>query len=187
MMKKTLFCLIALLCTAGGIQAQKGIPSGMRMEITTSERDNAQYSLFTYRDDDSTFGYYLGLGRTSGEFAIGSGKTSFTIADVRETCLWLGATADDAFAMLDTILSLYGTEAGTTMEFASRATGGAERLADRTVTTCVVEKKLLGGKRLLFTFASGKRQRAVHLDKSVVKELRFGLKTDLKLHPKQHR
>ncbi|MBR5092280.1 MAG: hypothetical protein IKX32_02260 [Bacteroidales bacterium] len=188
-MKNTfrILALAAMMVAASGIQAQKTFPAGIRMEVAESGRDNAQYTIFTYMDSDSTFGYYLSLGGTSEIFSMSGGNTNFSIADTRETCLWLGSTADEAFAMLDTLLSLYDKEVGTMVEFESRTTGGAEGLTDRTVTPCVVEKKLLGGKRLLFTFTSGRRQCGVYLTKSVIKELRFGLKTSRKLNPKLHR
>lgn len=188
-MKNTfrILALAAMMVAASGIQAQKTFPVGMRMEVAESGRDNAQYTLFTYMDSDSTFGYYLSLGGSNEIFSMSGGNTNFSIADARETCLWLGATADEAFAMLDSLLSLYNKEVGTTTEFESRTTAGAERLTDRTITTCVVDKKLLGGKRLLFTFTSGRLQCGVYLPKSVIKELRFGLKTNRKLNPKMHR
>ena len=90
-------------------------------------------------------------------------------------------------AALDTILAMYDMEVGTVREFQGRTTTGAGRLAEQNVAKCEVMKRLIGGNRLLFSFASGKYQCGVYLTKGVVKQLRFGLKTNMKLNPKLHR
>ena len=84
-------------------------------------------------------------------------------------------------------MDLFDKDLDTTVEFKGRATTSGERLGEPNVTTCVVQKKPLGGKRLAFIFPFGKRQAHTYISKSVLKELRFGLKMDKKLHPKQHR
>ena len=187
MMKILLVILLLALTIAPNVRAQKDSPVGMRMEISESGRDNCSYSLFTYKDEDGTFGYYLSLGGGNLMLSITSDNSEFSISDFRETCLWLGATADEAFAMLDTLLALYDKEVGTVKEFRGRTTAGADYLTDVNSNTCIVKKKLLGGRRLQFSFVSGRYTCEIYLPKSVVKELRFGLKTHIKLHPKQHR
>lgn len=187
-MKKILL-LVALLMTATmGVQAQKDIPANLRVEVAEAEKDDADYSIFIYKDDDGTRGYYMSLGGTRQIFSISvNGVTDFSIADVFETCIWLGTTSDEAFATIDTLLSLFDMEAGTERVFEGRTTNGAGLLTDPNIANCKVMKRLIGGKRLLFEFASGKYQCGVYLTKGVVKNLRFGLKTNMKLNPKLHR
>ncbi len=187
-MKKILL-LVALLMTATiGVQAQKDIPANLRVEVAEAEKDDADYSIFIYKDDNGTQGYYMSLGGTSQLFSISiGGFNDLSIEDVFETCLWLGNTTDEVFAALDTILAMYDMEVGTVREFQGRTTTGAGRLAEQNVAKCEVMKRLIGGNRLLFSFVSGKYQCGVYLTKGVVKQLRFGLKTNMKLNPKLHR
>ena len=179
-MKKILLLVALLLTATMGVQAQKDIPANLRVEVAEAEKDDADYSIFIYKDDNGTQGYYMSLGGTSQLFSI-------SIEDVFETCLWLGNTTDEVFAALDTILAMYDMEVGTVREFQGRTTTGAGRLAEQNVAKCEVMKRLIGGNRLLFSFASGKYQCGVYLTKGVVKQLRFGLKTNMKLNPKLHR
>lgn len=170
-----------------GAKAQN-IPVGMRMEIAESESDKGEYSIFTYMDEDGTFGYYLGLGRVTHLLGlIRDDITDAAFDDIKETCICLGATSDEAFATLDAILDLFDKDVDTTMEFKGRASTGSERLGEPNTSTCVVQKKPLGGKRLEFLFNTSKHQAKTYLTKSVVKELRMEFKIDKKLHPKQHR
>lgn len=181
--------LLMFVLTPISVSAQKQ-PAGIRVEVSEAETDKTQYSIFTYKDTDSddSFGYYLALGRVTPILgAIRDDITDMSFDDIRETCICLGSTSDEAFATLDAILALYGKDEGTTAEFQGRAATGGERLGAPNTTTCVVKKKLLGGKRLLFIFTSGRWQVGAYLSKSTVKELRLGLKIDKKLHPKQHR
>ena len=186
-MKKILLIVVAAMMATMNTQAQN-IPVGMRMECAESETDNSEYSIFTYKDDDETFGYYLGLGRVINYVSIFRDDiTDMSFSDIKETCIWLGTTYDEALATLGDILDLYSKDVDTTVEFRGRAATGSDRLGEPNTSTCIVQKKPLGGKRLLFQFTCGKRQAQTYLSKSVVKELRMGLKIDKKLHPKQHR
>ena len=187
-MKRIFIMVVAALMATLSAQAQKDIPANMRIEVSEVESDNAAYTIFTYKDDDGTFGYYLSLGGSAEIFSISYNDVSdFSIADARETCILLGATAADAFAMLDSLQEMCNKEAGTVREFPGRTTAGAEQLTTPNTTRCEVKKRLIGSNRLLFTFTSGKRQCGIYLTKGVIKQLRFGLKTDMKLHPKMHR
>ena len=188
-MKKYILLAVTAIMATWSLQAQqKEIPANIRLEVAEASNDNAEYSIFIYKDDDGTIGYYLCLGGSGGGFAIESNNsTTFSVQDIRETCLWLGATTEEVFASIDTLLALYDKEPGTTREFRGRTTNGAERLTDQNSTRCEVKKKLLGGKRLLFSYTSGKYQCGVYLSKGIVKQLRFGLKTNIKLDPKLHR
>ena len=186
-MKKCLMIIAATMMAAMSASAQN-IPAGMRMEVAEAETDNSEYSIFTYKDDDETFGYYLGLGRVINYVSIFRDDiTDMAFEDIKETCIWLGATYDEAYATLDDILDLFGKDVDTTVEFKGRAATGGDRLGEPNTSVCVVQKKPLGGKRLLFRFNCGKRQAETYLGKTVVKELRMELKLDKKLHPKQHR
>lgn len=187
-MKKIILLVAFTIVATIGAQAQKDIPANLRVEVAEAEKDNAEYSIFIYKDNDESTGYYMSLGGKSQLFSMSfNGGNEFSIADVFETCLWLGSTTDEVFASLDNLLAMYDMEAGTMKEFQGRSTSGAERLAEPNVVTCMVQKRLIGGKRLLFSFNSGKYQCGVYLTKGVVKQLRFGLKANMKLNPKLHR
>lgn len=186
-MKKNLMMALVAMIAVVNVSAQN-IPAGMRMEIGDSERDKSEYSLFSYKDEDGTFGYYLSLGRVTKILgAIRDDITDMSFDDIRETSLYLGATTDEAFATFDNILALYDKDLGTSVEFQGRAITGSGRLGEPTTSLCVVRKNVIGSKRLQFIFTSGKRQVETYLPKSVVKDLRTDLKIDKKLHPKQHR
>ena len=186
-MYKILLTFVFAMMVTMSVQAQN-IPTGMRMEVAEAETDNSEYSIFTYKDDDETFGYYLGLGRVINYVSIfRDDVTDMSFEDIKETCICLGSTYDEAMATLGDILDLFNKDVETVVEFKGRAATGADRLGEPNTSTCIVQKKPLGGKRLLFQFTCGKRQAQTYLTKSVVKELRLGLKMDKKLHPKQHR
>lgn len=185
--QKILLMVAVSMMTTATVNAQN-IPVGMRIEVAEVEQNNNEYSIFTYKDDDESFGYYLGLGHV---FHISElfldNPTDMAFDHIDETCIWLGATADEAFATLDSILVLFDKEVDTKVEFRGRASTGSGRLGKPNATTCVVTKKMLGGKRLLFLFVSGKNQAETYLSKLAVKQLRMSFKVDRKLHPKQHR
>lgn len=186
-MKRFLLMAVVAMMTIMSARAQKQ-PAGMRMEVAESERDKSEYTIFTYMDDDETFGYYLGLGRVTELLSIFRDDiTDMSVANIRETCIWLGATSDEAFATIDTLLALFDREVDTTVEFRGRAATDSDRLGESNISTCIVKKKTVGGKRLLFIFACGKHEAHTYLTKSVLKELRTEFKLDKKLHPKQHR
>lgn len=187
-MKKLMVAAIGFT-VALNVNAQKAVV-GMRMEVAEAETTNSSFTIFTYKDsdDDSSFGYYLGLGR---EFHLSEiTETTDIIGNldlISETCISLGSTYDEAYATLDSILVLYDKDVDTAVRFPARASTGGERLGKPSTATCVVKKKPLLGKRLLFQFVSGRHQAETYLSKTVVKELRMGMKFDKKLHPKQHR
>ena len=60
--------MILLLCaiTMGTAYAQNQ-PVDMRVEVTETEFDDDEYTIFTYKDSeaDDSFGYYLSLGRVT--------------------------------------------------------------------------------------------------------------------------
>lgn len=186
-MKKYLLIGIALVMAIVDVQAQKKQPANIRMEIIDLETDNSEYSIFTYKDNDDTFGYYLSLGKvTKGLGAIRSDIIDMSFDSIKETCISLGSTYDEALATIDTILALFDQDFETTKEFQGRASTGSERLGEPNTTTCIVKKKPLGGKRLLFLFTCGNKQAEAYLSKSALKDLRTNLKLDKKLHPKHY-
>ena len=161
----------------------KDIPAGMRIGIAEAGNDDNEISLFTYKDEDGTMGYYLGLGK---EFNINEklgieilGGT-LSISDIDEVCLCLGSTADEAMDSLDGLLSAFDKDVDAAAELPARMSTGSERLGDPTTIMCVVKKKFLKGKFLRFYFVSGKHNAEVDLGKSTVKFLRKGLERDMK-------
>lgn len=179
--------VITAIMAMTDIQAQN-IPVGMRMEIAESEQDHAEYTIFSYKDDENTFGYYLSLGRVTHLLGlIRDDITDAAFDDIKEGCIFLGATSDEAFATLEAMIDFLDEDPETTREFQGRAATGGERLGVTSTSTCVVKKKPLGGKRLQFIFPYGERQAAVYITKSIIKELRNEFKMDKRLHPKQHR
>lgn len=184
-MKKVLMMVVVAMMTTVNVMAQKQ-PAGIRMEVAEAETDKGEYSIFTYKDDDESFGYYLSLERVS-KFLGADEILGMQVDNIKETCIWLGATYDEANATLGTILDLFDKDVDATTEFQGRATTSGDRLGEPSITTCVVDKKPLGGKRLMFVFTYGKGKAHTYLSKTIVKELRAELKIDKKLHPKQHR
>ncbi|MBR4240107.1 MAG: hypothetical protein IKQ03_11985 [Prevotella sp.] len=186
-MKKILFLFVAAMMVTASAEAQNQ-PAGIRMEVAEAETDHGEYSIFTYKDNEETFGYYLGVsGVTHVLGLIRDDITDASFDSIREACLCLGSTSDEAFSMIDTILDLFDKDVNTTVEFKGRTATGSERLGEPNTVVCVVQKKPLGGKRLQFLFTKGQRQAHAYLTKTVLKELRAEFKIDKKLHPKQHR
>lgn len=179
--------LFALECNSSSAFAQKQ-PAGMRMEVSEIEQNDNEYCVFTYKDNDETFGYYLSLGHVTRlmDVLFDPEFVNTTFDHIDETCLYLGETYDEAYAVLGDLLEMCDEEVGTMKEYVTRESKN-ERLGDQGVTVCQVEKKLLGGKRLGFFYAKGAFTTDLHLTKSAIKELRMGMKIDKKLHPKQHR
>lgn len=164
--------------------AAQNEPVGVRMESSQIEvNEEEKYTVFSYLDDDGTYGYYLSLAYEQELLSVVSDHSSSSIGVEDEVCLWLGGDREAAFAMLDTLLTFFDREPGTTVAMPARTCMG-ERLKDKIEINCVVQKKFLGGKRLVFHFEGlGGRQGEVSLSKSSIKQLRWGLKVDRKLHP----
>ena len=189
-MKRILLIAIVALLSEVKMQAQN-IPAEMRMEVTSVEQDKNEFEVFTYKDKDGTFGYYLSLGRVVKlrNIFVDPEFTTVSFDHIDETCLYLGSTYDEAYKMLGDLLDLCKEELGTEKEFSMRASkGNGELLGDRYITVCQVGKKpIVGGKRLEFFFAKGVFTCHLRLNKTAIKQLRWGMKLDKKLHPKQHK
>ena len=175
--------IVVILFGSTSASAQKA-RIGIRMEIIEVEDDDNDFSIFTYLDPNGTEAYYMSMGQEYkiSEIMIDREFSNTLITGFTESCLILGSTYDEAYATLDALLALYDEEVGTLREFPCRLSSGAEELGDPSTATCMVVKKFLGGKRLGFTFISGNRQAEAFLSKSVVKELRMGMRMDKKLH-----
>ena len=122
---KRILTTMVLACVLTSAWAQD-FPAGMRNEIVEIEQNEDEYSLFTYKDEDGAFGYYLSLGRVFPilEAEIFGGQTSLSHID--ETCLCLGATKEEALATIEQLLALLEEPAGTTAAFqCRRSSGGA--------------------------------------------------------------
>lgn len=161
----------------------KDIPTGMRIEITEVEDNDNEFVIFTYKDEDGTLGYYLGLGH---EFKISEvfdvEILGGSLSHIDEVCLKLGETADDALASLDGLLAMADKDVNTYVELPARLTTGAGKLAGTTTITCIVRKKFIGGKYLQFQFESGKHTAEANLSKSSIKFLRKSLEIYMKRH-----
>ena len=57
---KRIIAITALACVLTSAWAQD-YPAGLRREVVEIEQNEDTYSLFSYKDEDGTFGYYLGL------------------------------------------------------------------------------------------------------------------------------
>lgn len=183
-MKKVLLwaltAITALTCNTFTASA-KDIPTGMRMEIVEAEQDDNEFTIFTYKDEDGTMGYYMSL---AWDFNISEifdvQILGGSLSHIDEVCLYLGGTADEALESLNSLMSLYDKDANTTVELPARLSTGADRLGDNTTVQCIVKKKFLGGKSLQFHFVSGKHTAKTNLGKSTFKFLRKGLELDMK-------
>ena len=90
-MKRSIMIAVVTIMATMTIQAQN-IPTGMRMEIAESEGDKTEFSIFSYKDEDGTFGYYLGLGRVLHILPLFRDDiTDASFDDIKETCIWLGS------------------------------------------------------------------------------------------------
>lgn len=172
------FAFIAVLAFA------QDIPAGIRVEAAEFEQDEmGQFSVFKYKDDDGTLGYYMSVAYKINVLGIFRDDiTDMSIDHIDETCLCIGDSADEALSFMEDLLALLDEDPGTTVRFKCRKTNGAEGLTDYSTATCVVVKKAFG-KQLRFIFESGKRTAETDLSKNGIKALTSGLKLNMKLHP----
>ena len=177
---KRIITTLALACVLTSAWAQD-FPAGMRREIVEIEQNDHEYSLFSYKEEDGSLGYYLSLGRVTPivEAEIFGGHTSFSHID--ETCLCLGATKDEDLATIESLLALLDEAPGTTAAFQCRSSSGGERLSVPDQANCVVVKRFLQGKRLCFQFVSGEHTAEVDLTRSTLKSLRWNINLGKKL------
>ena len=183
---KRIFTTLAIALIAVFAYAQNNTPAGMRFELAEYEDEDLdnEYAVFSYKDDDGTVGYFLGLGH---EFnivkALRDDVKDVAISHIKEVCLYLGTTSAEAIEALDGLLKFLDEKTGTAKEFPCRMATGAEKLGDASTTTCIVTKRFLQAKRLCFHFTTGTHTAEVDLTKSAIKSLKNSLKLTLKLHP----
>lgn len=181
-MKRILLSL-ALACITVFSYAQKDLAVGIRFEVAEVEDNDDGYTIFKYKDQDGSIGYYLSLMHQTELLGIVIDNASSSLSHFNEVCLNMGATSDDAIAFLDDLLELVGEDTGTTRDFEARLTNGAEFLTDSCTTTCYVKKGFLSGKYLDFVYEFKDRTQDVELRKGAIKSLRSTLKFNKKLHP----
>ncbi len=182
-MKKVLLIAATIMMALMNVQA-KDIPAGMRMEIIEAdEEDKNQYSIFQYKDDDGTVGYYMSVGRYTELIGLNRNDMSASFGQYDEVCLYMGSTRNDVIESLDNMLTLMTKDKGTTAEFQCRLATWGQRLGEKAKTTCIVTKRFLQSKRLCFYFNSGKRTTYADLTKSGIKSMRLSVKLDIRLHP----
>lgn len=98
----TMLALSGMVGTTASAQQR----AGMRMEVAEAETDNGEYSIFTYIDEDGTFGYYMGLGRVT-NFLGADEILGMEVKNIRETTIWLGNTADEALTAIASLPNLF--------------------------------------------------------------------------------
>ena len=180
-MKKivTLAAIAALTLTLNSTTASaKDFPAGMRNEIVSVEDDDNQLGIFTYKDEDGTVSYYLSLGR---EYEIGE-IFGVSVRPIKEVCLYMGATSEEAMGFLDTLIDAFNGDVNDSFEFPGRlSTGGGEKLGDPTNVISIIKKKFLGGKYLQFHFKNGSHSAKTNISKSHVKDLKRMFKLSKKI------
>ena len=96
-MRKLWTMLLLSTLTMSAVYAQKSHPVGVRMEVAEAETERGEYSIFTYKDADDTFGYYLGVSRSTDTLGTDN-VLGFDMSGFREIAIWLGATSDEAMS-----------------------------------------------------------------------------------------
>lgn len=177
---KRIIAITALACALTSAWAQD-YPAGLRREVVEIEQNEDTYSLFSYKDEDGTFGYYLGLRHETPDLEIELFGIQGSIPHIDETCLCLGATKDEVLSTLDSLLALTDEEPGTTTTFRCRRTSMTERLTVPDTAECIVVKPFLMGKRLRFQFDHDGKTAEVDLSRSTLKSLRWSVNVDKKL------
>lgn len=179
---KRILSILALVCMTLSAVAQTS-RFGDKTDIAEVGQDDYQYSIFTYKAPDGTFGYYLSIGREFDVLQIFSDNSDASFSLVDESCLEMGETIDDAYAFIDTLLALLEATPGTMAEFPCRITTSFDQMFVPSTAHAIVVKRFLQAKRLCFTFVSGKHTADVDVTKSALKSLRWNLDLYQKLHP----
>ncbi len=179
---KRIVILIAALIVALPVFAEKKTPVGVRMEVASASQDDNEYELFSYKDKDGTFGYYLSLGHVYRLVEVVTPNSNSSFDHVDEICIGLGSTPDEVFTSLDALLGLLEKDLGTVLTFPARVPT-VIGLGEAGTATCIVVKRPLQGKRLCFQFPVRRRVAETDLTKSAINNLRRSFKFYLKLHP----
>lgn len=182
-MKKLLTIAATIIMTFMNMQA-RDIPAGIRMEIIEADdNDKNQYSIFQYKDNDGTIGYYMSVGRYTELLGLIRDDLSATFGQYDEVCLYMGKSREDVIESLDNLLEVLSQDRGTTAEFPCRLATWGQRLGNEAKTTCIVTKRFLQSKRLSFYFNSQNHTAFAYLTKLGIKSMRLSVKLDIRLHP----
>jgi hypothetical protein len=181
---KRIFLALALACATLFAYGQD-FPAGMRNELSEIGEDDNEYTIFTYKDEDGTFGYYLSVSHSFDILSIFTDDSNSSFSHIDETCLWLGANAGEAKATLESMATLLEATPGTVAQFPCRLSTGAERLGENGTATVVVVKRFLQGKRLNFQFVSGGHTAEADLTRGALKSIRWNFDLAMKLHPEK--
>ncbi len=175
---KRIFIIFTLIFVSSLVFAQK-FQVGVRDEIFTVEEDDNEYAIFGYMDEDGTSGYYLGLGRPD---VIPGAIIAFDV--YHETCVYLGATLAESLETMGYIVALFNQSIGSNKVFDARL-GTGELLKDKGQAIGTLERRIIVGKHISFSFKTPSYLTESFLNKITAKSLLSGLKTYIKIHPKQ--
>ena len=183
---KRIFLSLAIAFTTLFAYAQnQNQPAGIRMELTEVDDNDNEFSIFTYKDDDGTYGYYLSVSHAINILEIFTDDSNASFSHFDETLLCLGANADEARTTLAKLLLLLDEPAGTITQLPSRLSTGADRLGAPGTVNVAVVKPLILGKRLRFQFFTGNHSAEATLTRPTLKTLISSFNFALKLHPEQ--
>ena len=168
-----------IICLALVVWSVASMAQAWRLECAEVERDDKHYEVFQYRVQDSLQGYYLGLNTPD---RIPGSLITFDV--FTEVCVYLGETLEEAQATLEDMMALIGEEVGTSKEYVARMALGVD-LDEKSTTTCTVQKRLLGGHRLCFSFDHAGYTTQNFFRKGDLRSLLLSLKVYRKLHPNQ--
>ena len=171
-MKRIIICLAMVLCS------MVSMAQAWRLECVEVERNDKHFEVFQYRVADSLQGYFLGLDTPD---RIPGSLITFDM--FTEVCLYLGATLDEAQAVLEEIYLFFDEEVGVSRVFTARMALGTD-LMDASTSTCTVQKRLLGVHRLCFAFEHSGYTTENYLRKGDIRSIITNLKIYRKLHPK---
>lgn len=175
---KRIFVFVALIFVSSLMFAQK-FQVGVRDEIVSIEENENEYAIFGYMDEEGTKGYYLGLGRPD---VIPGSIIAFDVFN--ETCIYLGATLEEALGTMGSIVDLFSGRMGSNKVFEARL-GVGELLKDKGQAIGTLERRIIAGKHISFAFKTPSFLTESFLNKITAKSLLTGLKAYMKIHPKQ--
>ena len=170
--QRTLILGIVMTLACLGATAQNR-PVEIRDDVAEAEFNGNDYTIFSYTMKDGSFGYYLGLGGY-----VNIPGTPLAVDGITETCIFLGTTAAEALATLDTIVACFDMESGATRDFPAMLAIGRP-LKNDGIAVCSVQK-LIFSKSLCFRFVNGDYKTESYITKSTVKSLRTSFKFNMR-------
>ena len=159
-----LACVLISACS-------RNLSPGERKAIALMEQDDKEYSLFAYKDEDGSFGYYLSFGDMfPTPISEAFSRHSSSLPD--ETCLVLGANRDEVLATVESLLAQLEQEPGTTGSFPCRLATESGRLSGLDTVNYVVVKSFPSVKILRFQLVCGERTAEANLTGYLLKGIR---------------